>query len=394
MEAVLVSNGPGELYTWVKPVLAELRQRYPGVKTCISLIPCQFASGGEARIAGSFGADIVTTPREFVRFMATGQLDGLGDGPGFVLSLGGNTRFALQLAKRLNYPAYRYSFVPYWHPRLRCLFVHDHRAARKARLLGAPAERLQVVGNLVADAVALASPVLNPGNPHIVLIPGSRDLFARHLIPFIIAVADALGQAFPEARFVWPVSRLLSEQTLTAGIAGEERATLGGLAGERQGEAILTPSGYRIAMVDEAERYAHMRAAQLAITIPGTNTLELGIAGVPSLVILPLNRPELIPLEGPGHWLSLIPLIGGALKRQAVKLAAPRLPVSLPNSMTGEELMIELKGIINPAQVAARAAELLNHPAELARRRLRLAATMPRPGAATALLDAIMGELA
>ena len=31
MQAVLLSNGPGELYTWVKPVLAELR-RYPQVR--------------------------------------------------------------------------------------------------------------------------------------------------------------------------------------------------------------------------------------------------------------------------------------------------------------------------------------------------------------------------
>jgi lipid-A-disaccharide synthase len=393
VEAVLVSNGPGELYTWVKPVLAELKQRYPGVKTCISLIPCQFASGGEARIAESFGADIVTTPQAFLRFMATGQLDGLGSARGFVVSLGGNTRFALKLAKRLGYPAYRYSFVPYWHPKLRKLFVHDQRAARKARLLGTPAERLAVVGNLVADAVALADPAPEPGKPHIVLIPGSRDLFARHLIPFMIAVADALGQTLPEARFVWPVSRLLSEQTIRAGIAGTERATLGGLAGERQGATILTPSGYRITMVAEAERYAHMKAAQLAITIPGTNTLELGIAGVPSLVILPLNRPELIPLEGPGHWLSLVPLIGNALKRQAVKLAAPRLPVSLPNSMTGEELMVEIKGVVSVGLVVAQATALLRNPAELARSQARLAATMPRPGAAKALLGAIMGDL-
>ena len=74
-----------------------------------------------------------------------------------------------------------------------------------------------------------------------------------------------------------------------------------------------------------------MRAADLAVTIPGTNTLELGIAGVPSLVLLPLNKPEVIPLEGPGHWLSLVPGVGTTLKRQAVRLAAPRFPVALPN---------------------------------------------------------------
>jgi lipid-A-disaccharide synthase len=241
--------------------------------------------------------------------------------------------------------------------------------------------------------MTLEPPAADPGTPHILLFAGSRNLFARHLIPFLIAVADALGRAFPRARFVWPVSRLLSEATLAAGIAGEDRATLGGLAGERQGEHILTPGGVRLSMVDEAARYAHMRAADLAITIPGTNTLELGIAGVPSLVLLPLNRPELIPLEGPGHWLSLIPFLGPTLKRQAVKLAAPRLPVALPNSLSGEPLMVELKGMITVELVVTKALELLNNPAELARRRARLRATMPGPGAAQTLTQAIMDDL-
>jgi hypothetical protein len=44
--------------------------------------------------------------------------------------------------------------------------------------------------------------------------------------------------------------------------------------------------------------------------------------------------------------LSLVPLVGTALKRRAVLLAAPHLPVSLPNSLSGEALMLELKGTL------------------------------------------------
>jgi len=141
-------------------------------------------------------------------------------------------------------------------------------------------------------------------------------------------------------------------------------------------------------MVDEGERHAHMRAADVALTIPGTNTLELGIAGVPTVVVLPLNRPEIIPLEGAGHWLSLLPWVGVPLKRRAVRLFVERLrvPVSLPNRFSGEPLMVELTGHIDPDAVAARMAALLDDPADLARRRARLEATMPAPGAADRLV--------
>ena len=138
-----------------------------------------------------------------------------------------------------------------------------------------------------------------------------------------------------------------------------------------------------------------MRAANLAVTIPGTNTLELGIAGVPSIVMLPMNKPEVIPLEGVGHWLGLIPLIGTPLKRQAVKLFVEGLniPVSLPNRFSGEDLMVEIKGSVSVEQIAGEAKTLLDDPAELARRRKRLLATMPQPGAAERLVKAIFADL-
>ena len=257
---------------------------------------------------------------------------------------------------------------------------------------GAPAERTAVVGNLVADAVEASAPASAPGRPHVLLFGSSRDGFAVHLVPLLIAVVDRLAAALPGARFVWPVSRLLKPETLAAGIAGRHAATLGGVAGERQGDVVITPSGARLELVPEAERYAHMRAADLAVTIPGTNTLELGVAGVPSLVLLPMNQPELIPLEGAGHWLGLVPLVGRYLKRYAVKLFVEGLdvPVSLPNRIAGEELMVELKGRIGPELVAERALALLADPDDLSRRRRRLAETMPRPGAARALVELVL----
>ncbi len=402
-QVVLVSNGPGELYTWVRPVLEELRRSRPDLKVSISLIPCQFAAGHEPAIANTFGADAVTTPAQYLRSAAVGSApeallelahepDPTGHGRGVVIGLGGNGAMAAALGKRLGYPAFRYSFEPYWHDGLDGLLLPDEKVLRRALRSGAPEARTKVVGNLVADAVEASAPAEAPGSPHVLLFGGSRDGFALHLIPLLIALVDRLAPELPGARFVWPVSRLLKQTTIAEGIAGRHAATLSGIGGERRGDTIVTPSGGVLELVDEAERYAHMRAADLAITIPGTNTLELGVAGVPSLVLLPMNQPELIPLEGAGHWLGLVPLVGRYLKRYAVKLFVEglKVPVSLPNRISGEELMVELNGRIDPELVADRALALLRDTGDLQRRRERLAATMPRPGAARELVRLVL----
>lgn len=396
MEAVLVTNGPGELYSWAQPVLRVLRELYPEIKVSISLVPDQFVSGSEAEVAKGFGADTVTTHKEFVTLLATGRAPpSLGDDRGFVLSLGGNAQMALRLAKSLHYPTYRYSFVPTWNRNLRKLFVHDERALRRARRLGAPKNRLECVGNLVADAVGQSSPAADVGSPHVLLLAGTRDTFSVLLIPFMIALADDLSQAFPQASFAWPVSQLLNKETIAAGIAGEQKDYLGGAAGTREGNTIITPNGAKLHMIPDTKRHAHMRAADLAVTIPGTNTLELGIAGVPSIVMLPMNKPEVIPLEGVGHWLGLLPFVGTTLKRQAVKLFVEGLniPVSLPNRFSDEDLMLEIKGNVSVAQIAETAKTLLASPDDLAKRRQRLKETMPQAGAAERLIKAIFADL-
>ena len=398
-EVVFTSTGPGELYTWVRPVLEAWRRAEPGARLSIALIPCQFASGAEADVARRFGADHVTSATQYVAAAALGRAPaGLAGGPdALVLSLGGGGAYAVALARRLGAPTYRYAFVPDLTRGIERLFVPDDRTLRRARRWPPAtgprvADRVEVVGNLVADAVRSERPADDPGRPHVLLLAGSRDVFALHLIPLVMAVADRLAPRFPDARFVWPVPRSLSEATVRDGIAGVERATLGGIAARREGNVVWTPANARVEMVDETERYAHMRSADVALTIPGTNTLELGIAGVPSVVILPLNRPEIIPLESAGHWLSLLPVIGVPLKRRAVRVFVEglRVPVSLPNRISGEALLDEMTGHIEPGAVADRLAALLDDPEERARRRARLEACMPKPGAAERLVARLL----
>lgn len=395
-EVVLVSNGPGELHTWARPVLDALRAKDPALPVRIALIPCQFASGREAAIAGTFGADAVTTPAQYLRTVPTGRApEGLGATRGVVLQVGGAPTYAAALAERLGHPYQRYAFVAGGHRRLERLYVPDERTATRARRAGTPADRTEVIGNLVADAVRASAPIDDPGDPHVLVLPGSRDGFARPLIPLMLRIVDELARRRPGGRFVWPLSRMLSEDTVEAGIAGAEADVLGGVGGRREGDRVITPGGAVVEIVPEDDRHAHMRAADLAITIPGTNTLELGIAGLPSLVILPMNAPERIPLEGPGHWLGLVPVVGRYLKRWAVRLFVEGMdqPVSLPNRISGERLFDEIAGVIDAPQVAAHADAMLADPDDLTHRRARLAATMPAPGAAERLADRVLARL-
>jgi lipid-A-disaccharide synthase len=387
-EVVLVSNGPGELHTWLRPTLRAVRAADPDLPVRIVLVPCQFASGRETDIAADFGADAVVSPGTYLRTVPAGRAPAeLGAERGLVLQLGGNVALAAALARRLDHPLHRYAFTAGGHRDLERLYVPDPATARRARRSGTSRGRIEVVGNLVADAFEEVAPAAPRGDPHVLVLPGSRDGFARPLIPLFLAVVDRLARARPDARFVWPVSGLLREDTVRDGIAGVEKDVLGGIAGRRAGAAVRTPGGATLHMVGEDERYAQMRAADLAITIPGTNTLELGIAGVPSLVVLPMNAPELIPLEGVGHWLGLVPGVGRHLKRWAVRAFVEGLdqPVSLPNRISGEPLFEEVAGIVDAGDLAARADALLADPGDLVRRRERLRATMPAPGAAERL---------
>lgn len=396
MQAVLISNGPGELTTWLKPVLEQLRQVAPQIRITIVLVPCQFASGNEAELARSYGAEAVISVADYLRFATTGRLPRAlaKDSQGFVLSLGGDLGMALRLAQALAYPCYRYAFVPWWHVRLKRLFLSDAKTYRQARRLGAPREKLERVGNLVADVLEDVQPAAMAGTPQLMLMFGSRDSFAIYVIPLFLALVDALHQHYPDINFVAPRSRLLSDAALQAGVANHHGKDFfsESVAGVLQGASIRTPRGATIHLVDEAERHTYMKVVDMALTIPGTNTLELGMAGVPALVVLPLNKPEVIPLEGIGHWLGLIPFIGTWLKRRAVLLAAPHFPVSLPNHLSGHDLMLEYKGHITLQGLLARARRLLDEPSELAQRKQGLLEHMPKAGAAEKLVASILAD--
>jgi Lipid-A-disaccharide synthetase len=394
-EFILLVNGPGELYTWAGPLSRALRRAAPNSRIVLGLLPCPFASGYERGIAETMPVDETVGVTESLEFIAGGRkpkgFQRLEHG--LVIGLGGDVSFPGRIAARLGYPAWRYSFEGYWHKGLEKLLVHDARTLEKALKSGAKAEN---IGNLTADALELEGAPPKESGLDVLLIPGSRGFQVTHMLPFFAGVADGIATALPRARFHYPRSKLVTDEDFAVALSGVKVLDTGGVplrleSSGLEGTQLITPAGTRIALHDENARYGLMKTADLAITVPGTNTLELGIALVPSIVCLPLQKMELIPIENPLRYLEVIPFVGKPLKRRLVETFLKRFEFfSLPNMIAHEAIQLELRGDLTVQGIAAQAIKLLEDDARRTAIKARLEATMPKPGTAARLAQMML----
>jgi hypothetical protein len=389
-ELILLVNGPGELYTWVRPLLRELRALETQTRVVLGLLPCPFASGYERGIAEKLDVDAIASVAECLEFIAGGRKPSAfqGGSSGLVIGLGGDVAFPGRIGSRLDYPAWRYSFEPYWNANLERLLVHDAKTLERAKKAGARAEN---IGNLTADALALENATRDPNGFEVLLVPGSRAFQVVHLLPFFAGAAEQIAARVPQAQFFVARSSLFQDDVWLEAVAGVKALDFGGVSMRVEGNALVTPQGVRLEVISEEQRYRHMKTCAVAITSPGTNTLELGIAGAPSVVCLPLQKMELIPIENPLRYLQIIPIIGKPLKRKLVTAYLERFKfVALPNMLSDEAIQPELRGNISVEEVAAAALKILERPSERARIGDRLEATMPKGGAARVLATRLL----
>ena len=361
---LITANSPGEVAGWVLPVAESLRALNPEAEIILVLPPCQYASGKEARVVADWPAiQRVVTLRGLSGALLLGR-KALGlsrDADARVLFLGGDVFHAVSLARRIGARCYAYLPKPRWSGSLDKSFVPDAAAAERFAARGVPTSRYEVVGQLALDSVrrgrqgAEVRRDLGIGQdaPLIVLLPGSRPLFSRFLIPYLAQVAAAMHAHRPGLQFVACLSPFLGDDLLDDPLQdtwppGQGRQESGSAAGGAALQFTTQPALDVIA------------AGDLAIAIPGTTTLQIAALGVPQIVFLPLQRPDLIPLEG---LLGLLP--AGVwpvtyLRRRVTEVVGmgPQ-PMALPNMIAGRRIVPELRGHIEPVDVAAQALGLL-----------------------------------
>ncbi len=442
---VVVANSPGEVAGWARPLVASLRRAETrvvdafggGLEIVVVLPPCPFASGAEPRVVAAMpGVDTVVTPSEYVKFALFGVVPkglrravdrsrtrsrGSGRGGGIVVHLGGDHAHSAILARRLGFPAVTYSDRTVALARSFARFmVEDARVRDKLRRKGVPPGRIDIVGNLMIDAVqAGASPGRHAlrralgadGRSLLVcLLPGSRRQQIAYGMPLFLRVAEIVARS-PEAAaadvgFVMVLSPFVTVDALAEALADARarrsspaervaavpgRRALDGTGGvlTRSGESddvaactIVTDEGVRIPVVTAA-RHAAMAACDAAIAMPGTVTAELAFLGVPTVVALPLNMPELVPLPGLLGIVGGIPLIGTQLRRFGVRRASRRVEfAAIPNRRERRRVTPEVRGVLTADDIASELAKLLRDPDGRARISVELRQAMGQPGAA------------
>jgi len=384
-ELVIVSSGPGELSNWAVPMAraaaAWAARRALPLRLSLVLPPCQFASGQEIAFARRHEVFArILGPRACLALVAGLRRLPTG-GPGCVLHLGGDLWYSATVARRLRFPAFAYVETPLVRRRahhFRRVFVPSQPLADRLVGAGVPVGRLAVVGDLRVDHLAaFRAPARDAGAaPRVALLPGSRRWIVEGFLPFLLGTAAAIRAQRPDVALSLVVSPFLPPDALARLLAAHGGA-LGAL-------------GVEIVQDDRpGGRLGALARSDLAITLPGTNTVELATLGVPMLVVLPLDRPGQIRTEGLSEWLSRLPGLGALVKgTMAWRFARRPGLLAWPNREAGRAVVPELVGRVAPADAARRALELLGDRAALERTARTLRGLYAQPaGAAERMLD-------
>lgn len=414
-DVLILSNAPGELATWVKPVVRELRQLLGDAPVRISVVlsPCPNASGQEAEIARSYPeVDRVQAASHFYPFLLWGKTVENWDwhDRGVVLFLGGDQFFPVVIGKRLGYRTVIYAeWEARWHR-----WIDRFGVMRQEIVDRAPrqyAHKLMVIGDLMAEVATLAKieDSVEPIQELIGLLPGSKPAKLAQGAPLMLAIAEQIRVDRPQVRFVVPVAPTLDLQTLARFADPKQNPILplvNGVsaklvlpASEADRPFLETASGLQVELwINSAEKvpaYQLLSQCSLCLTTVGANTAELGSLAVPMIVLLPTQQLDAMRawdgLPGilanlPGVGTSFAKLINGWFLRRVGLLA-------WPNIWAKQAIVPELVGHLQPRAVAELALDFLNHPEKLHQMREKLRSVRGKPGAARKLAQIVCEEI-
>jgi hypothetical protein len=403
---VLVSNGPGELSTWVRPLALRLQRLMPlrpavagaACSLQLVLVPCPNGTGREHHAAGSWGLfERIVPARQFWELLLQPRRFGPWSRQGVVVFLGGDQFWTVLLSARLGYRHLTYAeWVarwPGWNDRIAAM-----GPLAAGRLAPRWAERCTVVGDLMADLSESArSDAPLPEGEWVALLPGSKRAKLRVGVPFLLETADRLAALRPDCRFLLPLAPTTSVEDLLAQAGAANpiaRAYRSGVPRLLGADLLETQAGTRLQLVLENPAHSALSQCALALTTVGANTAELAALGVPMLVLVPTQHLNVMQAwDGLAGLLGRLPLLRWLF---GVLLTAWRLRhrgfLASPNIAAGRMLVPERVGGITPEGIAAEAADWLAAPERLEGMRADLRSLRGQPGA-VASLAALVQEL-
>lgn len=425
-DILILTNGPGEIATWVRPVVQTLRQQLGNdrdrVRISVVLSPCPNASGKEAEIARSYPEiDRVQAAKDFWAFLLWGKTaqNWHWRKQGVVLFLGGDQLFTVILGRRLGYRTVVYAeWEARWHRWI------DRFGVMKPELLSTVSpkytHKFTVVGDLMAEIQRQESRRRDPQTSQTELIgilPGSKILKLSQGVPLGLSIAESIHKQRPQTRFVIPVAPTLTIETLARFAHPKYNPLIRqfnwtaadlswGEAEFRMGEistsiCLKTLSGLTIYLWTHHPAYALLSQCQLCLTTVGANTAELGSLAIPMLVLLPTHQLDAMRAwDGLPGLLANLPIVGSPFAKLVNRMMwfwltrkGKKTRFAWPNIWAGEAIVPELVGQLKAEDVAELAIDYLDNPKKLQEMGDRLRKVRGQAGAAEKLVRLVREEL-
>lgn len=428
VDILILSNGPGEVTTWVRPVVKSLRQILgndpTSARISVILSPCPNATGKEVAIARSYPeVDRVQGAEHFSRFLLRGQTVENWDWreQGVVLFLGGDQFFTVVISKRLGYRSVTYAEwdARWWR------WIDRFGVMKPELLQKVPQQyhsKFSVVGDLMADVAqgnssgsGGSSNASNVGNvvdnvgdtgnskPQIIgLLPGSKAAKLAQGLPLSLAIADYLHTQKPNTKFLIPVAPTLDLPALAKFADPQKNPVLKMVNGspatliQQDHQYFLkTEQGLLVELRKEYPAHEILTQCQICITTVGANTAELAALGVPMIVLIPMQQLDAMrSWDGLPGILVRLPGVGSVFANliNGYILSQGRL-FAWPNIWAKTEIVPELVGNLTDAQVGDLVIDYLDHPEKLQQMSDRLQQVRGLPGAAMKLAKLVVEEI-
>jgi lipid-A-disaccharide synthase len=418
IDILILSNGPGEITTWVFPVVKQLRYQLgndsPKVRISLVLSPCPHAAGNELAIASLYPEiDRIQGAESFFPFLLWGKTadNWDWDRKGMVIFLGGDQFYTLVIAKRLGYSSLVYAeWEARWYRYLDYFAVMNEDVINK---LPPPYQnKCTIVGDLMADVgeekEANQTNFSSQNNGELIgLLPGSKAAKLTQGVPFTLAIAQYIHQKRPETKFIIPVAPTINIDILAQYAQAKENPFMekfNGMSadliidnsGEEKKAFLQTTQGLKVELISEFPCYKLLKKCQICLTTVGANTAQLGSLSVPMIVLIPSYQLDAMKSwDGLPGLLANLPLLGNYLAKLINWLVVQytiknKKLYAWPNIWAKKEIVPELIGELKVENIGDMVLNYLENPTLLAQIKQNLTQVRGDSGAAEKISKIVM----
>ena len=378
---VIVTNGPGELSTWVRPVVdnlnkinnSKIKKNKFNLSIRLILVPCPNSTGKEFDVAKSWNKfELVTKAKDFWNLLIHPSSFGNWPKQGIVIFLGGDQLWSILLARRLGYINITYaewiSRWPNWTNKIAAMNEEVQKLVPKKYK-----SKCEIIGDLMADInLEDDTKLLNKRKKSIAILPGSKKAKLSVAIPFFLEMVDHITLKDKNINFIIPVAPTTSQneylffQSNKNPIAKYYSSKIKKIKKIKNSifdYVIETSKNTKIYLIKKHPCYEILKKCDLAITTVGANTSELAAIALPMIIVLPTQHLKVM-----NSWDGIFGIIGKmSLFNNLLTFIVKKWHFKTkkffawPNIKANKLIVPERIGEISPKEIAEEALFLINN---------------------------------